>query len=463
MVFYNKNIKGSYDPLCPFDPIVYSPQTAFPGTLEAFYVSALGGGGATFNIVTSAGPPQVTHTCSPPAPASLYTATDFTDWTMVNTRAPNTGEVTTPFYDLNALRAATELVLDVPRVGFFTTPAFLATWNTNSSNQARVTLNQTMIVGLGMAIDGTDKTQPQSLAALDQAHADPSTACFSCHVQLDPMRQFFRQAYTFTFHEQTAPAMTSLPGMFAFQGVSVAGTSIFDLGTQLAGHPRFAVAWTQKLCTYASSAVCNEDDPEFMRIVAAFQGSNYDWPTLVRELFSSPLVTYLADTATVDSSGETFPLTRRDHLCAALANRLALDNVCGLDVTAATPSGLGVVKTIANVLPSDQFSRGVEGAILANDPSLVFRTGMENICVAIAAKLVDNGTTTRYKSTDPATAIADMVHTLMGITGDRDGPRISLLTSHFNAAKTAGETASDALKSTFVLACLSPSVVGVGQ
>ncbi|HXI59491.1 MAG TPA: hypothetical protein VNO55_25665, partial [Polyangia bacterium] len=67
------------------------------------------------------------------------TAADFDDWTMVTLRPPDPGQATTRFYDLPALRATSELVLSVPRVGFFSTPAFFANWQTNSSNQMRVT------------------------------------------------------------------------------------------------------------------------------------------------------------------------------------------------------------------------------------------------------------------------------------------------------------------------------------
>ena len=45
-------------------------------------------------------------------------------------------------YNIPALRQATELGLALPRTGFYTTPAFLALWNTNDSNQHRVTANQ---------------------------------------------------------------------------------------------------------------------------------------------------------------------------------------------------------------------------------------------------------------------------------------------------------------------------------
>jgi hypothetical protein len=51
----------------------------------------------------------------------------------------------------------------------------------------------------------------------------------------------------------------------------------------------------------------------------------------------------------------------------------------------------------------------------------------------------------------------------MGIEKARDATPLSILTSHFQSAREAGLTASDSLKSTFVLGCLSPSVVGIGQ
>ena len=458
MVFYAPQLARPYDPLCPQDPIVYTQSKGFPAIGPALY-GALKGQAQTFSVLVGGN----MHNCNPPSGPSIYASSDLTQWQMLNIRPPKPGEATTSFYDLISLRGATELVLNIPRVGFFTTPAFLAGWQTNSSNQARVTLNQTMIVALGKAIDPSNTTSPPSLAALDYEHAAPGTACFGCHQSLDPMRQFFRQGYSLHFSPQTASAQMAMPGMFAFHGVSVSGSTIFDLGAQLAGHPLFAKAWAQKLCTYANSAPCDETDPEFQRIVSVFIGSNYSFNALARELFSSPIVTYLRETQSADSSGETFPIARRDHLCTALSVRLGITDVCGLSVTTNVPQGLQVVRTIATVLPSDQYSRGAEGAVLANDPSLVFRTGLENLCVAVAGQVVDNGASSRYKSANPNAAIADFVHTLMGVTSDRDAQRLVILQGHFAAAMSAGESASDALKSTFVLACLSPSVVGVGQ
>jgi len=459
MVFYAPQLAQVYDSLCPQDPIVYNGGAGQPSVTLAMYLMLEGVPGA-FNVTPSTGG---THRCQPPAfPAGTapITVADTQQWQLVDVRPPATGETTTPVFDLLGFRAGHDLVLRTPRVGFFTTPSFLAEWNTNNSNQARVTLNQTLIVALGHAITPANASLPPSLAPLDQVHAPPGSACFACHQSLDPMRQFFRQQYSYYFHPQTSASQQELSGSFGFRGVTAAGHTIFDLAGILAGHPDFAAAWTQKLCTYANSSPCDETDPEFRRIAKAFETSNYSWATLTVELFSSPLVSYASETQTADL-GEVFPIARRDHLCATLSNRLGLTDVCGLDVNTKVPAKLAPVQLIASVLPSDQYSRGTEDAVLANDPNLFFRTGMENVCAALAGQLIDNGT--RWSSGNSSAAIGDFVHQLMGIAAPADATPLSILADHDKGALSSGLSASDALKSTFVLACLSPSVVGIGQ
>src|SRR5690606_41710703 len=63
------------------------------------------------------------------------------------------------------------------------------------------------------------------------------------------------------------------------------------------------------------------------------------FPVLVRELMSSPLVTGLGHTATFDARNVVVSITRREHLCAALGNRLDLGDVCGLDYAFPQMSG----------------------------------------------------------------------------------------------------------------------------
>jgi hypothetical protein len=460
LVFAAPQLANVYDAACPQDPLVFNGGAGQQSITLSLY-QVLTGAAPAFNITTAAG----THRCAPPgfpAAATPLTIADGQSWQMVNVRTPNPGEPTSRVFDILNFRAGNDLVLNTPRVGFFTTPAFLAGWNTNTSNQARVTINQTLIVALGRAISPATATLPPSLSAVDSAHAPQGSDCFACHQSLDPMRQFFRQQYSLYFHPQTAAAQSSLAGSFGFRGVSAPGRTLFDLANQLAAHPDFAEAWTQKLCTYANSAPCLTSDGEFIRIAQSFTASNFDFTKLMIELFSSPLVTYRSQTETA-AQGETFPVARRDHLCAALSNRLGLNDVCGLDVNTQVPNALKAVQQIATVLPSDQYSRGAEAPVLASDPSLFFRTGMENICTALAGQLIDAGAASRWTSANPAAATSDFVHSLMGIEKARDATPIDILTSHFQSARTAGLSASDALKSTFVLACLSPSVVGVGQ
>jgi hypothetical protein len=279
------------------------------------------------------------------------------------------------------------------------------------------------------------------------------------------MRQFFRQAYSIDFSIQTDAGQMAMPGQFAFHEAPQQGTGILDLGTLISKHAMFATAWTQRLCTYATSAVCDESDPAFLRIVADFQESNFNWNLLVTELFASPIVTYLGETASSDTQGETFGITRQAHLCSLLSNRLGYPDICGLLPTTVLPNGeMKTVQTIAAALPSDQYSRGAVAPVLANDPSLFFRTGLENICSNVAMQLIDNPAYPGgYSSSNSSAAIEAFASTLMGLTSDRAAGPLAILQGHFAEAKEQGASASSALMSTFVLACLSPYVAGMGQ
>jgi hypothetical protein len=461
MIFYAPQLAGAaYDGQCPQDPIVYDGRDGQSSVSAALYVT-LQGKPDSFTVPTADGKG---HGCQPPAFPAAYqplTVSDSQTWNMIEIVQAGPDQGVSSVLDLVNFRTGGNLLLRTPRVGFFTTPSFLAEWNTNNSNQARVTTNQTLIVALGHAISPQNATLPPSTAAVDLDHAPQGTACYACHQSLDPMRQFFRQTYSYYFHPQTDGDEVSLAGSFGFRGVSVSGNNIFDFASQLASHPDFATAWVQKLCTWANSARCDETDGEFQRVATMFANSLYDWKTLEVTLFSSPLVTYLQPTRTVSNNGEVFPVARRDHLCGALSIRLGIPDVCGLDVNTVVPQDLKGVQFIARVLPSDSYSRGAEDSVLANDPNLFFRTGMENICAALAGKLIDTGA--RWSSSTPDAAIADFVHTLMGVGSGRDATPLQILNEHFQSARTAGVSATDALKSTFVLACISPSVVGMGQ
>jgi hypothetical protein len=398
--------------------------------------------------------------------ASQLGASDFADWSMVTLRKPNAGEASTSFFDLPALRSARELVLVMPRVGFFSTPAFFANWPTNVSNQMRVTAQQALIVATGSGIDGTDATAPDSTPGLDASHA-ASGACRSCHQLLDPTRSILAATWSWNYHNQQDASFSSEPGLFAFRGVVQPVATLADFGAVLTRHPLVASGWTQKLCYYVNSAPCSEQDPEFQRVAALFRDSHYSFSALVKAFVTSPLTTYAHETLSARQSGEVVTIARRDHLCAALNARLGLEDACGLDAKnrlAAT----GGVPEIGSGLPADGYGRGVAAPILPGKPSLFFRAGVENLCEAVSALVVDPAPGTgfmRWTSDDSPTAISDFVSLMMALPprDPRAAPARALLDSHFQAALVRpGISPTDALRSTFVVACLSPSMVSVG-
>jgi hypothetical protein len=403
------------------------------------------------------------------AKATQFLSSDFSDWTMVTIRPPNPGESDTAFYDLPSLRTAHELVLSMPRYGYFSTPAFFANWQTNVSNQMRVTLHQSLIVATNSSIDGTDTTLAPGLPGLDSTHAQQAD-CFSCHKILDPSRSILSATWSWNYHNQQDPTWIAQPGIFAFRGVITPVSTLADFANALATHPLVAPGWTQKLCYYVNSVPCDEGDPEFKRIAALFQSSGYSWTTLVKALVTSPITTLAADTQTADKNGEIVAVARRNHLCAALGARLGYPDVCGLDAldTTAAPAG---IPQIVSGLPSDGYGRGAVAPILPNQPSLFFRAGVENICAGIAAQVVDAPAGTapagakQWSSAQADAAIADFVGDVMGLppSDPRAAPSLAQLKAHFAAAsQQTGVTPTQALQSTFVVACMAPSTISIG-
>jgi hypothetical protein len=263
---------------------------------------------------------------------------------------------------------------------------------------------------------------------------------------------------------------TAIPGTFLFDDAVDHGSTMYDLGKQIAIHPKFQIAWTQKLCAWANSGPCLADDPELVRIAGVFASSKFNWNSLVHELFTSPLVTYTAGTKTTQTNGAPVAIARRAQLCATLSNRLGLPDVCGLQTlqagscaTDCPPRGT-TVPSISTNLPSDGYSRGAVSALYVNNPDPFYRSSVEQICALLADQVVDPMTgTALFSSTDSTKAIADIAHTLMGLDSSRDAQPIGILTDHFNAVTATGKSATVALKSTFTLGCMSPWVVSVGQ
>jgi hypothetical protein len=406
-----------------------------------------------------------------PSERSLLTLADWNTWRMVTVRPPRAGEERTTFWDLPRLRDPnnTELVVAAPRIGFLTTLAFFANWPTNTSNQYRVTINQALIVALGKSFDDRATIAQVAETGVDAQHVEPGSVCYACHQVLDPMRDFYKQSYSLTYFEQLSgldPRNPPLPpeGVFDVAGMKVRGRGVESLARAMAEHPLFASAWTQKLCQLANASPCDEGDPEFVRVAGAFRDSNHDWKTLVRELFSSPLVTYTARTKTADSQGVVLSIARRDNFCDRLGNRLGIKDLCNQLGESALPRVAGQVRNLALGIPGSSYARADERPVTPHDPNVFFVSATEKICMAVAGQLVESGATARWRIAGKDAAIADFVQLLMGVppSDPMSEPLSGILQRHHASAVAAKETPADALRSTFTLACSSPLAVSTG-
>ncbi len=440
---------------------------------------------------------------------------DVSDWRWVTIAPKQSGDSYVQPYDLPTLRNATTIKLAMPRVGFYTTPAFLALWNTNDSNQHRVTTNQTLLAALGQSFTSDNNLAPLSEVGLASSHTTTSGECYGCHKSLDPMRMFFGNQYDFNDRNdfvknpfngsQPNPRPTTpLQAGFAFADVNwqspSGGTSMTDLGPLLLKAsdqdsndadgplPLFAISVAQQLCYWANSNACSTSDSTFRDIVSDFVKGNYNFPALVKELFSSPLVTGAAPTATypADQNGdETVPvsISRQAHLCAALSNRMGISDICALQV--AVPSSTQTTTlTIAGSVAGDAFSRGSQTPVTPAYPDLFYRAASEELCENVA-KLVVDVTGGPYTSSSTSCTNGDgllskFVEQVMGVnpSDSLHDQALGILETHCAAAAkakttttgggfgggTTGSTSTqtNSVRSTFVLACESPTSLGIG-
>ncbi|MEL7372708.1 MAG: hypothetical protein AAFN74_27535, partial [Myxococcota bacterium] len=302
---------------------------------------------------------------------------DYSDWRDV-TFVQETGNSPGPSFThtaafANALRAIPNggtLALSAPRVGFFTSPTFFANWQTNEDNQHRVTTNQTMIVALDRLFETGDTTQQPNLNGLADEHAMPGTACYQCHRLMDPMRLQFQNVYTVGYRARTTP-QTTAPS-FAFHGYIDAPATMDEFAATIVAHPRFPVAWVQKLCMWANTQRCAEDDPEFIRLVDSF-AAHFNFLDLVVEAMSSPLFTGASRTPSASTHPLFVSIARRDHLCLALRTRVreAREEKCAAAREVdpqATPAvctprvdidcDSGIIKNASQLISGDTFGRG---------------------------------------------------------------------------------------------------------
>jgi hypothetical protein len=390
---------------------------------------------------------------------SLLTDADFADWRTVRLRPARAADTPPRFYELPRLRTAEELPVRSDRVGFFTTLGFLATWPTNEDNQARVTINQTLITALGQSFDGatvTDFSPPN----LDADHSGPGTPCYGCHQTLDPMREYFRQSYSYGYGEQTDRARREAMAHFVFRGARAQGTGgVRELAATLAAHPDFAPGWAQKLCFYTNSAPCPAESEAFRGAVDAFRSSGHDLRVLIRSLLASPLVTH-AD-CIEGGTGGLRSISRQHQLCTALSSRLGIADVCGLETPARGRSLLQRrVFAAIGAVPADTFSRGEVEPVTIRETGLFTRATREVVCREVAERAYAEA----FRGLGREAAIDRIVTRVMGLPeGDpRRAEALEIVGEHVAEAIAGRATEAQAVQSALLVACMSPGLAGVG-
>lgn len=323
---------------------------------------------------------------------------DYADWrtvTLTQGTTPAVFEFSQDLAeDLRAVGDGGNYAYLAPRVGFFTTPVFFQSWESNVGNKFRVTANQAMIVGLGLSFEAGDITPSGDLTALDDAHAgEDNPECYACHRMLDPMRQVFDNVYQVS-RSRALTSPKSIPAAFAFHGGQAELATLDDLGQAIFDHPNFAKGWVGKLCNWATSAPCEESSTEFLRLVDVFKNSGFQLKPLVVELFSSPLVTGVEYIDAFASSAPAIVLNRTNHFCKSMQARLSqvrdsqgLPASPNADICAITATA----RAKANLLPQDEFARGGIDLIQSVNFDPFLTTGYKQLCEAVGNSVVSYG------------------------------------------------------------------------
>ena len=356
-----------------------------------------------------------TTICNDHASKPYFTADDVNDWTWVTimpkASAADRRRSIQP-YDLPTLRAATSLTLSLPRVGFYTTPAFLALWNTNDSNQHRVTANQTLLVALGQAFTSREHrhavhARRASTAATRSTAANarlPPDARPDAPVLGQPVRlqrsQRLPGAATATTPATRGPT-GALVNEFAFGNVNATGSSINDLGGYLAqvtdgaGMPalrhrgRAAALLLRQLV-----AVQRERPgvPPHGRRVQETATSTTRCSS--KEFFTSPLVTGAAATSTSRQARSRQHRAPRPPVRGAVESAGASPTCARRRVALPTQAQTATARIAASVA-ADAFSRGAESPVTPSEPTMFYRAATEMLCENIATQVVDATTGAR--------------------------------------------------------------------
>ncbi|MEL7369783.1 MAG: hypothetical protein AAFN74_12775, partial [Myxococcota bacterium] len=434
------------------------------------------------------------------------TEADYSDWRNVTFVQASSAEEVPQFANTAAFVRSLRTIgnngtlnLRAPRVGFFSTPTFYESWETNEDNQFRVTTNQAVLAALDILFEAGDTTQHETLEGLNEDHSAPDSACYQCHRMLDPMRLQFQNVYSFRYRVLNEPR-TQQPG-FAFQGYVASPSTMDEFAQALVDHPRFPTAWVQKLCMWANSQRCLEDDPEFIRLATAFS-QDWDFMALLTNLFSSPLITGAEITETHDDREFFVSIARTNHMCVALdtrikearADRCAAEREANPDANPAVCNernnigcnASGLIRSMSEVISADAYGRGSREFIQESLSGPFNSRAMTELCTQLASREVGNGNQTFRTNTVDA-SLNRMVRYVMGLPTDHpryDAARAGLRRAYDIAAATPvcgdgnaldvvddnvdaincgfGMNATRAMYTAWIVACSSPELAGQG-
>jgi hypothetical protein len=100
--------------------------------------------------------------------------------------------------------------------------------------------------------------------------------------------------------------------------------------------------------------------------------------------------------------------------------------------------------------------------VASAEPTLFYQAASELMCESLAPQVVDV-TNSPFVSSNVDTSLDFMVQMMMGYaTGDPHyAPALAILRDHYDQA-LSGRTATQAMQSTFALACQSPTSLSFG-
>jgi hypothetical protein len=299
---------------------------------------------------------------------------------------------------LRAIPNGGQMVVRRPVVGFFNTPAFNTVWGTNTANTFRVNMSQALIAAIGQKFMIGDTTTPPSnilTAALDAKHAAQNTDCYSCHKNMDPMRNIFRKYFDPKGLRPINPATEPFlePSYFSFQKQNIPLNTMQDLVRIIANHPALHEAWTLKLCQWLTSKPCTnlstELAQEIDQIKNEFSNDN-NFKNLINNLATSKIMTQMDSSET---STDVISLSRGDHFCGALNSRITqirknnkLDiadentNACSY---IGDKDNRGKIIPLARDFPNDGYLRGVVNFMQMTQNTMMSTKTRERFCNAL--------------------------------------------------------------------------------